>query len=610
MGQDEETTHSTLTAYRKIIDGLIDQHHGRFVNSAGDSVLAEFASVVNAVQCAVETQGALKEENANLPSERRMELRIGINLGDVIVDDEQIYGDGVNVAARLESLAAPGGICISGTVYEQIRDKLALHYEDLGEQEVKNILRPVRVFRVLPKPDAAAPRKIRTVTRKYVWLGVVSMAGLAIIVAALMLVQHHSLSPPAPSGSIPLPQTPALALPDKPSIVVLPFANMSGDRDQEYFSDGITEDLTSDLSRLPGLFVIARNSAFAYKGKPVNLQDVSRELGVRYALEGSVRKADNRVRITAQLVDATTDYQIWGDRYDRPLEDIFALQDEIVQQIITNLKVKVLQAELARVSRIATNNLTAYDSFLRGGELLRRVVYETNKEANRQARQMFDRAIELDSQYGAAYAALSATYFNDWFFQWDIDPAQSLGRALEVGQRAVTSDDSLPAAHSVLSTVYLWRKQHDRAAAEAERTIDLDANSAEGYDALGNVLAFAGRPLEAMPLFNKAMRLDPRNRALYLNHLGFAYRVADRCEEALIPLKEAIALTPDNYLLHIFLAGCYVELGQQKEAHGEAVEAMRLNPNYSLEWASRNVPFKDLAARDRFFAVQRKAGLK
>jgi adenylate cyclase len=406
MGEDEETTHRTLTSHRKVIDSLIGRHHGRFVNSAGDSVLAEFASVVNAVQCAVETQGALKVENANLPRERRMEFRIGINLGDVIVDGEQLYGDGVNVAARLESLADPGGICISGTVHEQIRDKLVLDYQDLGEQQVKNIVRPVRVFRVLPQPGAAKPRKIRRITGKYVRRGVLSIAGLTVIVAAVVLVQHFSLRPPAPTASLPLPQTPALTLPDKSSIAVLPFANMSGDRDQEYFSDGITEDLTSDLSRLPGLFVIARNSAFIYKGKAVNVQDVSRELGVRYVLEGSVRKAGNQVRITAQLVDATADYQIWADRYDRPLRDVFALQDDIVRQIITNLKVKVLEAELARVSRIPTNNLTAYDSLLRGEQFLRPAVYETNKEANRQARRMFDHAVALDAQYAMAYAAL------------------------------------------------------------------------------------------------------------------------------------------------------------------------------------------------------------
>jgi adenylate cyclase len=610
MGADEEATLRTLSAYRKIIERLIENHRGRFVNSAGDSVLADFASVVEAVNCAVEIQDTLKAENQNLPPERRMQFRIGVNSGDVMVEGEQIYGDGVNVAARLESLADPGGICISGTVHEQIRDKLVLGYEDLGDQEVKNIARPVRVYRVLGQAVATTSRKPQKIARKYLRGGVLSIAGGAIIIGTMFLVQHVSLKPPHTHASIPPPPTPALTLPDKPSIAVLPFTNMSGDREQEYFSDGITDDLITDLSRLPGLFVIARNSTFTYKGKAVNVQDISQELGVRYVLEGSVQKANNRVRITAQLVDATADYQIWADRYDRPLQDIFALQDEIVQQIITNLKVKVLQAELARVNRIPTNNLTAYDSLLRGEEFLRRTVYETNQETNRQARRLFDRAIAVDAQYAMAYAALGVTYFNDWFYQWNIDRAQSLDRALELELRAAAMDDSLPTTHSILSTVYLWRNQHDQAVIEAERTIDLDANSADGYDALGNVLAFAERPHEAIPLYDKAMRLDPRNRALYLVHMGFAYRAADRCEEAVVRLKEAMTLTPGNYLLHIFLAGCYVELGRPKEAQEEATEVMRLNPNYSLEWMSRNAPFRDPAVREHFFAIQRKAGLK
>src|ERR1700680_4644035 len=315
MGEDEEATLRTLSSYRKLIDSLIEQHHGRFVNSAGDSVLAEFASVVNAVQCAVEIQSTLKAENANLSPERRMEFRIGVNLGDVMVDGEQIYGDGVNVAARLESLADPGGICISHTVHDQIKNKLALKYEDLGAQTVKNIAEPVRVYRVQPGDGAAATRTGKSHGRgqTYVRPGIFSIVGLAIIAAVIVFVQHLSLRPPPTTASIPPTQSPALPLPNIPSIAVLPFTNMSGDREQEYFSDGMTDDIITALSRLPGLFVIDRNSAFTYKGKPVKAQQVSRELGVHYLLEGSVRKEVNQVRITAQLVDATTDYEIWAE---------------------------------------------------------------------------------------------------------------------------------------------------------------------------------------------------------------------------------------------------------------------------------------------------------
>jgi TolB-like protein len=344
MGENEEATLRTLSSHRKLIDSLIKQHRGRFVNSAGDSVLAEFASVVNAAQCAVEIQTTLKAENANLPPERRMEFRIGVNLGDVMVDGEQIYGDGVNVAARLESLADPGGICISGKVHDEIRTKLALGYEDLGAQTVKNIAEPVRVFRVMLDGEAATRTTAKAAERslrKHWRGGVFSLAGLAVIAAVILFVQHLSLRPPNTTASIPPAQAPALPLPDKPSIAVLPFANMSDDPKQEYFSDGITDDLTTALSRLPDLFVIARTSSFTYKGKALKVQEISRQLGVKYVLEGSVRKADNQVRITAQLVDATTGDHIWAEHYDRALRDIFSLQDEIVRKIVTTLNLQL-----------------------------------------------------------------------------------------------------------------------------------------------------------------------------------------------------------------------------------------------------------------------------
>jgi adenylate cyclase len=305
MGLDEEKTLRTLTSHRKLIDSQIEQHHGRFVNSAGDSVLAEFASVVEAVNCAVEIQTGLQAENANIAPERRMEFRIGVNLGDVMVEGAQIYGDGVNVAARLESLADPGGICISGTAHDQVRDKLALSYEDRGEQTVKNIARPVRVWRVLLDGATPADGKTRQLPRKYWRGGVLSLSGLAIVIAMIVLVQHLSLKPPRTSASIPPPEKPALPLPDIPSIAVLPFTNLSGDAQQEYFSDGISDQLINNLSRLPGLFVIARNSSFAYKGKPTKEQQIGKELGVKYLLEGSVHKAAGQVRIGVELVDAS-----------------------------------------------------------------------------------------------------------------------------------------------------------------------------------------------------------------------------------------------------------------------------------------------------------------
>jgi adenylate cyclase len=372
---------------------------GRFVNSAGDSVVAEFASVVNAVQCAVEIQTTLKAENANIPPEHRMDFRIGVNLGDVMVEGEQIYGDGVNVAARLESLADPGGICISGSVHEQLANKLAISYEDIGERTVKNIAKPVRVLRVMPEGGAATRSTTKAAERslrKHWRGGAFSIAGLAIIAATVVFVQHLSLRPPNTTASIPPAQSPALPLPDKPSIAVLPFANMSDDPKQEYFSDGITDDLTTALSRLPDLFVIARTSAFTYKGKALKVQEISRQLGVKYVLEGSVRKADNQVRITAQLVDATTGDHIWAEHYDRALRDIFSLQDEIVRKIVTTLSLQLAVSGHGISVTKRTDNLEAYDYFLRGVEFFG--FENPTKEMNEPARQMFQKAIELDPQ--------------------------------------------------------------------------------------------------------------------------------------------------------------------------------------------------------------------
>jgi adenylate cyclase len=401
-----------------------------------------------------------------------------------------------------------------------------------------------------------------------------------------------------------------LPLPDKPSIVVLPFANMSKDPEQEYFSDGLTEDLTSDLSKISGLFVISRNSAFFYKGKAVKLPEVGRELRVRYVVEGSVRKAGDQVRITAQLVDATKDQHLWSERYDRPLTEIFALQDEIRQKIVFALKVKLTPEEQERFQRAPTNNLEAYDFYLQGMESRGRAFYEGKKEANAQARHLFERAVELDPQYAGAYAALSLTYFLDWFYRWSPDPARSLEQAFELAQRAVVLDDSLPTPHQVLGFVYVWKKQHEQAITEAERAIALDPNDADGYENLGRILVWAGRAEEAIGLIEKAMRLNPRYPPLYSHSLGWAYSVAGRCKEALAPLKKVLILNPDFVPAHSNLVLCYAELGRLEEARAEAAEILRLVPNYSLEVVRQSVPYKDPAVIERYLAAARKAGLK
>jgi len=635
MGEDEAATIHTLHAYREVTDSLIHQHKGRVVGTAGDSILAEFPSAVEAVQCAVEIQQTLKARNAELPVSRRMEFRIGINVGDVVVDGEQIHGDGVNIAARMEGLAEAGGICISGTVYDQVRNKLALEYEDLGEQTVKNIAQPVRVYRIareIPSPlvgegqgegvagevrspasevrspefkgQDPQPRRVGIAPRAWV-----VVAGLALIVGVIVTVRYLSRPPLIthhPSLITQEAQPPLLPLPDKPSIVVLPFANMSQDPEQEYFSDGLTEDLTSALSRLSSLFVIYRNSASTYKGKAVKVQEVSKELGVQYVLEGSVRKADGQVRITAQLIDALQDHHLWTERYDRPLKDIFALQDEIVQKIVTTLKLQLTLWEQGYPVRKTTDNLEAYDYFLRGSEHFLRFT----KETNAQARQMYEKALELDPQYAEAYQALGYTYLREWMSQWSPAP-QNLERAFELEQKALVLDPSLPFAHVLLGWVYLWKdRQYEQAIAEAERAIALDSNNADSYMALAEILIYPGRSEEAIGWMEKAMRLNPRYPALYLRILGTAYYWTGRTEEAIAAFERALARNPNWLAAHFFLAFVYSELGQEEKARAAAAEVLRLSPNFSLEGVRQRFPIKDPAALERMIAALRRAGLK
>ena len=572
MGEDEEATIRTLTAYRTVITALIQHHRGRVVDSPGDNLLAEFASAVDAVRCAVEIQRDLKGRNAALPRERRMAFRMGINVGDVIIEGERLYGDGVNIAARLEGLAEPGGICISGTVYDQIETKLALGYEYLGEQMVKNITKPVRVWRVwleeserpksqgqsLKSQVAGQPNR-RVGPSVLVFVSVLLFGGIA-------AVRYLSLPVPSPQSLAPNLRSPTLnpqplPLPDKPSIAVLPFTNMSGDPGQEYFSDGITEDLTTALSKLSGLVVIARHSTFVYKGRSVNLTEISKELGVRYVLEGSVRKADNRVRINAQLVEATTGHHVWAEQYDRELKDIFAVQDEIREKIVFALKVKLMPQEQERFRYLPTENLDAYDAVSRGREFF----FRFTKEANALARQMFERAIELDPQYAAAYALLAWSYLAEFLF-WNQDP-QIREQAFETAQRAVALDDSLPVAHMTLGDVYLWRRQPEQAIAAAQRAIALDPNFADGYAHLGNILNSTGKPAEGLKMVEQAMRLNPRPPSYYFTFLGESYLRTGLYEEARATLKQALLRNPNFLPAYGNLAESYLDPWSSLQSH-------------------------------------------
>ncbi|MBW1890855.1 MAG: guanylyl cyclase, partial [Deltaproteobacteria bacterium] len=432
MGEDDEATVRTLTTYREVLTTLIQQHSGNVVDSPGDNLLAEFISVVDAVQCAVAVQKEIKSRNNELSENRRMQFRIGINLGDVIQVEQRIYGDGVNIAARLEGLSESGGICISRTVFDHIESKLPYGYEFLGDQTVKNITKPVGAYRVLMEPRVTVagqtPQTPQTPLRRWKTALVGFLILIAAIIGAGALVIYNRTIPVDPASV----EKKALPLPEQPSIAVLPFINMSGDPDQDYFSDGLTEDLITALSKFRGLFVISRNSVFTYKGQAVKPIQVRKELGVRYMLEGSVRKADNRVRITAQLIDTTTGGHQWAERYDRELKDIFTLQDEITQHIVSALGVKFSQIEQERALRKNTANLTAFDYNLRGWWYYHRFTRDNNE----QARRMFEKAIELEPGFAHAYAGLGLTHYEQYAQMWKQDP-RSLERAFEFATKAI-----------------------------------------------------------------------------------------------------------------------------------------------------------------------------
>jgi adenylate cyclase len=597
MGDDEEATVRTLTSYREVLSTLIQQHNGKVLDSPGDNLLAEFVSVVNAVQCAVAVQKEIKSRNDKLPENRRMQFRIGVNLGDVIEDQERIYGDGVNVAARTEGLADGGGICVSGSAYDQIAKKLPLGYEYIGEQKVKNIEKPIRVYRVLMDPAAAGKviGEKRPISRHWRWAAV----ALLVVAGALVIWNFYYRPPFAPASE----ERMAYPLPDKPSIAVLPFNNMSGDPEQEYFSDGLSEEIITALSKIPKLFVIARNSSFSYKGKPVKVKQVAEELGVRYVLEGSVRKAEERVRITAQLIDALSGHHLWAERYDRDLKDIFALQDEITMKVINALQVELTEGEHARLWAKGTDNLEAYLKSLRARELY----LISTKENNALARRFAEEAIALDPGYAPPYHFLSVTHFMDLFFRTTKSPEQSMTRALELIQKAIALDDSYALAHGFLGFLYTWLRKYEEGIMEAQKGVALDPNGAHGYLYLNIVYFYAGKHGEAVDAIENAMRLNPFPPNTYYRHAILTYCLVRRYEEAIEAGKKAVTLSPNDGIARVFLIAAYSLAGRQEEARIKAAEHLRLNPKSSLE--RMRFPFKNQADLKLIINALRKAGI-
>jgi len=624
MGEDEAGTLAALKTHRKeLIDPRIAEHRGRIVKTTGDGMLVEFPSVVDAVACAVEIQSAMARRSADVSDQRRMQFRVGINLGDIIVEGDDIYGDGVNIAARLESLAPPGGICVSRNVYEQVASKLDLPFEDLGERQVKNIAQPIRVYQIRPGNETgrgwrAASRSRRRVAMRAFAIG--GGAAILVLVAAWVafLAPGRDRSPNAPSPAAVATSAPsspasvepvALALPSKPSIAVLPFNNMSADPEQEYFSDGMTEDLITDLSRDTRLFVIARNSTFTYKGRAVNVADIGRQLGVRYVLEGSVRRSGNRVRVTAQLIDAASGAHVWADRFDRDLTDIFVVQDELTQkivgQLVTSIVAPASRPASSPAARQETMNLAAYDFLLRA----RQHVARFTEEDSGTARELLGKAIALDPNYARAHALLGWLYYDEWRI-WGRGLDENMGRALDLGLKAAALDDTLAAAHILIAQVHQYRRAHDQAEVETGKAIALQPTDADTLAALGYYLRLAGRPDEAIGYFETAMRLDPFYPPWYDSWLGGAYQLAGRYDDAIRIVRKLIDKSPDYLPAHLTLVATYMLSGREAEARAEAAEVMRLNPDFTLEGWQSVMPFKNQTVVDQHLAVYRKAGLR
>jgi adenylate cyclase len=605
MGEDEVGTVQVLKEYREIMADFIQKHRGRVVDSPGDNILAEFGSVVDATECAVKIQEKLQTKNAGLPEDKRLEFRIGINHGDVLEDEDRIYGDGVNIAARIEGLASPGGICISRTTYDQIKNRLNLGYEYLGDHSVKNIAEPVRVYRVLTEPEAAGKvigekRFLGRFSRSTALAAIISLVIVAggLIIWNVYLQRSKKMEPASVEKM-------AHPLPDKPSIAVLAFDNLSGDPEQEYFSDGLSEEIITALSKTSKLFVIARNSSFTYKGQPVKVQQISRELGVNYVLEGSVRKADDRVRITAQLVDAKNGNHLWADRYDRELKDLFSLQDDITMKIITALEVKLTEGEQARITGSGTDNLDAYLKVLQARDLKRHQTIESNHKARR----LVEEAIKLDPTYAQAYRWLSGTYLIDVWLGSTESPQESLKTAMELAKKALSLDDSLGGAHGLLGNLYVMTTQYDKGIREAERAVDLEPNGADAQALLGMGLLFAGRPEEAIPILKKAIRLDPNAPEWYMHVLAVAYRDIEKYEQAIEWGEKAVQKNPKNVLSRKILCSIYSLADRMDEARAQAKEIMRLNPNISVEQIARTDPQKNQVVKKRYIDALRKAGL-
>ena len=657
MGEDEKGTVRTLNAYKEVIIDLIQHYHGRVVDATGDNLMAEFASVVDAVECAVEIQKELKTRNAELPENRRMEFRIGINLGDVIEEEGRIYGDGVNIAARLESLSEAGGICISGTAYDHVENKLSLGYEHLGEQTVKNITKPVRVYRVLMGSEATgkviAEKKPKP--RQWQMVAIGSVVTVIVIIAAVVIWKFYispatqpeitqkdkvvapqpekvpTVVPPSAEVASKEKVTPpslekpsrvatatppmekanlkkmAFPLPDKPSIAVLPFANMTGDAGQEFLVDGLTETIITALARVPQLFVIARNSTFVYKGKGVKVQQVAEELGIQYVLEGSVQRSGDKVRITAQFIDALKGRHLWAAQYDRETKDLFQLADEVAAKVLPSVYVKLTGGGEARLSRLKGPKDT--EAFLRLLELIESM-RGLNPKDNARAKRLAEELMAIDPEWSMGPSMLARAHYMDVVLGVSDSPKGSLAKALELAQKSVAMDELNPTNYDTLGYVLSMMGEHERALAEFEKASTLCPSCSDPYMYIGYIQYCMDETDKAIASLQTALRLNPYPPTYYYAHLGNAYRHVGRHEEAIPAYKKAIQISPNFQNAYVGLVTSYSLLGREEEARSAAQEVLRVNPKFAVEVWAKTMPYKNREKLARFADALRKAGLK
>ncbi len=604
MQENEDWTIKAIVDSRGLMSETITQFNGRVVDAPGDNLLAEFASVVDAIECAVEIQRKLKAKHDGQPDGHKLKFRIGVNLGDIVQQNDRIYGDGVNIAARIESLADPEGIFISHTAYDQVKTKLEFGYEYMGEHHVKNIAEPVRVYRVLSDPENSGKvmgtKKGKSGGRKR---GILAAAVLLILVSATTIVWHFYLKPSQQSKKNSSIHKMPASLSEKPSIAVLPFKNIGGDPGQEYFSDGITNDIISDLSKFNELFVIASNSVFAYKGKPVTVQKVNEELGARYILWGSVQKINDKIRVNAQLIDATSGHNIWAERYYRDLKNIFAVQDDIVQAIVTTLAVKIDTEERERVMRKDTENLEAYDYVLRGWEYFLR----STRSDNTKAQHMFDKAIALDQRYATAYVGLGQTYMAEFAYGWTEFSSQALKRAHDLAQRALNLDETTASAHALLGEVFRYRMQYDLAIREYKRAIELNPNDANSHAELGAIMNYSGKTDLAIKELETSFSFNPHMRPSNYMQLGIAYYLKGRYDDAMDTLEQGLSWYPDDVFIYIPLAAAYAQVGRLKDAARVVAKVRKLRPFFEVD--NYGTAFIKPTDRSRIVDGLRRAGL-